>query len=305
MSFHLPVLLKESIDYLITRKDGIYFDGTVGFGGHSENILKALDTNGKLITTDKDLDAFNYCKNKFTDDKRFSIYNTSFSSIDTISKIEFIENFDGIFADLGVSSYQLDSVESGFTFREDAKLDLRMKKDEGMPASAVLNKFTQEEIANILFEYGEERNSRRLAKKIVEFRSTEKFTSTLQLRKIIEKNTPERFQGKTLSRVFQAFRIYVNNELGELKTFLDKAVNLVKPGGRIVVLTYHSLEDRIVKEKFKYETLSCVCPAGTPVCICNKEQRLKLLTKALVPSEDEIKNNKRARSAKLRAAERI
>ena len=305
MSFHLPVLLKESINFLITRKDGIYFDGTVGFGGHSESILKALDSNGKLITTDKDLNAFNYCKNKFIDDKRFSIYNTSFANIGTISKIEFIENFDGIFADLGVSSFQLDSVESGFTFREDAILDLRMKKDEGMPASAVLNKLSPEEIAEILFKYGEEKNSRRLAKKITEFRDKEPFTSTLQLRNIIEKNTPERFHGKTLSRVFQALRIYVNNELDELNTFLDKAVDLLKPGGRIVVLTYHSLEDRIVKEKFKYETLDCVCPAGTPVCICNKEQRLKIITKSLVPSEDEIKNNKRARSARLRAAERL
>ncbi len=305
MSFHLPVLLKESIDYLITKTDGIYFDGTVGFGGHSECILNALDVNGKVVASDKDIDAFNFCKNKFIDDKRFSVYNTSFSNIDTISKIEFIDGFDGIFADLGVSSYQLDSVESGFTFREDAKLDLRMKKDEGMPASAVLNKFSQADIANILFQFGEERNSRRLAQKIVEFRSNELFTSTFQLRKIIEKNTPERFHSKTLARVFQALRIYVNNELDELKTFLDKSVNLLKPGGRLVVLTYHSLEDRIVKEKIKYESLDCICPVGTPICICSKEQRLKKINKALVPSEIEIKNNKRARSAKLRAAERV
>jgi 16S rRNA (cytosine1402-N4)-methyltransferase len=305
MSFHLPVLLKESVNFLITRKDGIYFDGTVGFGGHTECILNELDVNGKVVAADKDLNAFNFCKNKFIDEKRFSIYNTSFSNIDTISKIEFIEGFEGIFADLGVSSFQLDSVESGFTFREDAKLDLRMKKDEGIPASAVLNKFSQEEIANILYQFGEEKNSRRLARKIVEFRNNELFTSTFQLRKIIENNTPDRFHNKTLSRVFQALRIYVNNELDELKIFLDKSVNLLKPGGRLVILSYHSLEDRIVKEKIKYETLDCICPVGTPICICGKEQRLKKITKALVPSVDEIKNNKRARSAKLRVAERV
>lgn len=303
---HVPVLLKESVDFLVKEKDGKYFDGTAGFSGHSQEILNRLNEKGKLIATDKDHSAFEFCKEKFQGDKRFSIYHTGFTNIDSISRVEFIDGFDGIFADLGVSSFQLDTIEAGFTFREDTSLDLRMNKDEGISAAGVLNKFSQEEIAKILFEYGEEKNSRLIAKKIVSFRAEEKITRTFQLKKIIEEITPQRYLNKSLSRVFQALRIYVNNELEELKIFLDKSFPLLKPGGRIVIISYHSLEDRIVKEKFKYESLSCICPPGTPVCICGKKQRLKLIThKPLVPSEFEIKNNRRARSAKMRVAERV
>ncbi|MEJ5351287.1 MAG: 16S rRNA (cytosine(1402)-N(4))-methyltransferase RsmH [Melioribacteraceae bacterium] len=306
MNLHTPVLLKESIDLLITKKDGIYFEGTAGFGGHSEEILKNLNHRGKLIATDKDEIAFKHCKEKFQSDKRFTIYNTTFSNIDIISKIEFIEKFDGIFVDLGVSSYQLDNIESGFTFREDSPLDLRMNKNEGITAADVLNNLSEKEIAEILFKFGEEKKSRLIAKKIVEARTKKKFETTFQLKEIVEKIVPPNYLLKSLSRVFQALRIYINNELDELKLFLDKSINLLNKNGRIVVLTYHSLEDRIVKEKFKYETLKCVCPPGTPVCVCGKEQRLKLVnSKPIVPSEEEIKKNKRARSAKLRAAERI
>ncbi len=302
---HEPVLLKESIDFLVTNANGIYFDGTAGFGGHSLEILRSLDTNGRLIATDKDQTAFDYSREKFENEKRFSIYHTGFTNIDSISRIEFIDQFDGIFADLGVSSFQLDNIEAGFTFREDAVLDLRMNKAEGISASDLLNKFSQEEIAKILFEYGEEKNSRLIAKKIIEFRLNEKFSRTAQLKKIIEQVTPVRFLNKSLSRVFQALRIYVNNELEELKIFLDKSVTLLKPGGRIVIISYHSLEDRIVKEKIKYESLSCVCPPGIPICVCGKVKRLKLVThKAVVPNEIEIERNRRARSAKLRVAER-
>lgn len=306
MNYHIPVLLKESIDLLITKKEGIYFEGTAGFGGHTEGILNSLNKEGKLIATDKDENAFKYCKERFQNDKRFSIYNTTFLNIDIISKIEFIEKFDGIFLDLGVSSYQLDSPDAGFTFREDAPLDLRMNKNEKITAADILNNFSEEEIADILFNYGEERRAKYIAKKIVEERSKKKFETSFQLRNIIEKIVPPNYLSKTLSRVFQALRIYVNNELEELKAFLDKAVSLLNKNGRIVVISYHSLEDRIVKEKFKYETLKCVCPSGTPICICGKIQRLKLINnKPIVPSEEEISKNKRARSAKLRAAERI
>jgi len=306
MNQHVPVLLKESVDLLVTDQNGFYFDGTAGFGGHSQEILKRLGKGGRLTATDKDFDAFTFCKERFKDDKRFSIYNTNFSDIDTISKIEFIEKFDGIFVDLGVSSYQLDNVESGFTFREEAPLDLRMNKTEGIPASEVLNKLSQEEIADILFKFGEEKKSRLIAKKIVEARETKKFETTLQLKVIIEKLVPPNFLNKSLSRVFQAIRIYVNNELDELKMFLDKSIDLLKVDGKIVVLTYHSLEDRIVKEKLKYESLACVCPPGLPICVCGKTRNLKLInTKALIPNENEIKINRRARSAKLRVAQRI
>jgi 16S rRNA (cytosine1402-N4)-methyltransferase len=303
---HKSVLLKESVDFLTTKIDGTYFDGTAGFAGHSSEILKRISYKGRLIATDKDQTAFNYCKQKFVDDDRFSIHNTSFKNIDTISKIEFIENFDGIFADLGVSSFQLDSIEAGFTFREDASLDLRMNKQEGFSASDFINKATQEEIARVLFEYGEEKNSRNIARKITENRSKEKFERTSQLKKIIEEMTPQRFWTKTLTRVFQALRIHVNDELNELKVFLEKSVDLLNEGGRIAVITFHSLEDRIVKERFRYESKTCICPPGIPICICGKKQKLKVITnKPVIPTEEEIENNKRARSAKLRVAERV
>lgn len=303
---HKSVLLKESVDFLTTRIDGTYFDATVGFAGHSSEILNRISYKGRLIATDKDQIAFDYCKQKFVDDKRFSVYNTSFKNIDTIAKIEFIDMFDGIFADLGVSSFQLDNIEAGFTFREDASLDLRMNKNEGFSASDFLNNAEQAEIARVLFEYGEEKNSRNISKKIVEHRLKEKFVSTSQLRNIIEQLTPQRFWNKTLMRVFQALRIHVNDELNELQIFLKKSVNLLSKGGRIAIITFHSLEDRIVKEKFRYENKSCICPPGTPICICGKEQKLKLITgKPVTPTENEIENNRRARSAKLRVAERL
>ncbi len=306
MNRHVPVLLNESLDFLIKNLDGIYFDGTVGFGGHSSEILERLHSKGKLVATDKDFEAFSFCQNKFKDDKRFSVYNTSFSDIDTVAKIEFIENFDGIFVDLGVSSYQLDNIESGFTFREDSPLDLRMNKNAGYPASHILNNYSQEHLADIIWKFGEEKLSKKIARLIVEERTKQKFESSIQVRKIIERIVPDRFLFKTLSRVFQALRIYVNNELDELKNFLEKAVLLLNKNGTLVVLTYHSLEDRIVKEKFKYESLECVCPPGTPVCICGKVKRLQLQnTKPVTPTENEIKENKRSRSAKLRAAVRV
>ena len=305
-SHHTPVLLNESIDYLITDKSGIYFDGTLGFGGHSEEILKRLNDDALLIAADVDLDAFNFSKRKFEKEKRMKIYNFNFAQIGPISKIESINKFTGIFADLGVSSFQLDNPISGFTYQKDAKLDLRMDKSRAVSAEDIVNSFSEEDIANIIYEYGEEKNSRKIASKILERRKSGRIGSTRQLREIISEITPERFLIKTLSRVFQALRIYVNDELGVLKTFLNDSVLLLKKGGRIAILTYHSLEDRIVKEQFKYETLDCICPKDFPVCQCDKERRLNILTKKpIVPTENEIRNNIRSRSAKLRVAERV
>ena len=305
-SHHTPVLLNESLEYLVTDKSGIYFDGTLGFGGHSEEILKLLDPGASLVATDIDIDAFNFSKKKFNEEKRMNIYNFNFSQIGIISKIESISGFTGIFVDLGVSSFQLDNPSSGFTFREKAKLDLRMDKEKAINAADIVNSFSEKDIANIIYEFGEEKNSRKIARKIVEKRAIRKIETTEDLKNIIAQITPERFLTKTLSRVFQALRIYVNDELGVLKTFLTDSVSLLKKGGRMVVLSYHSLEDRIVKEAFKYETLDCICPKEFPVCQCEKERRLKILTKKpVLPSENEVGLNYRARSAKLRAAERI
>ena len=305
MTFHIPVLLNKSVDLLVENQNGIYFDATAGFGGHTNEILKKLSYQGKVIATDKDFFAFTYCQDKFKHDKRYSIYNTSFVDIDSISKIEFIEHYDGILADLGVSSYQLDSTESGFTFRDDTALDLRMNKKQELTAEDVVNNFSEDEISNILLKYGEEKNAKKIARKIIELRNKERISKSSQLKALIKKITPQKFVIKTLTRVFLALRLYVNNELDELKAFLDKAVTHLKSNGRIVVLTYHSLEDRIVKEKFKYESLKCICPPGTPVCICSKKQRLKLIGKTITPTASEIKENRRSRSAKLRFAEKV
>ncbi len=303
---HMPVLLNESLEYLINDKSGIYFDGTLGFGGHSEGILLSINKDARLIATDVDKDAFNFSRKKFSDDKRIKIYNFNFSQIEVISKIESIAGFTGILADLGVSSFQLDNPASGFTYRSEAKLDLRLDKTRKINAEDIVNSFSEKEISNIIFKYGEEKKANQIAKKICERRKTKRIKTTLELSEIISGITPLKYKAKTLSRVFQAFRIYVNDELEVLKSFLTKSVDLLIPRGRLVVLTYHSLEDRIVKETFKYEELDCICPKDYPVCRCDKESRLKILTKKpIVPSSDEIKNNNRARSAKLRAAERI
>jgi len=305
-NFHTPVLLNESTKYLVTNQSGVYFDGTLGFGGHSEAILNKINNNGILIATDVDKDSFSFSKKKFQDDPRARFYNFNFSQIDTISKIESVSYFDGVFADLGVSSFQLDNPSSGFTYRTETKLDLRMDKTRAISASDIVNSFSAEELAKIIFEYGEEKNSRKIAKSIINKRINKKIEKTTELREAIEDVTSPKYLSKTLSRVFQALRIYVNDELETLKSFLTKAVDLLKVNGRIVIISYHSLEDRIVKEHFKLETLDCICPKEYPVCKCDKERRLKILTKKPVtPAETEINLNKRARSAKLRAAERL
>ncbi|HHH50419.1 MAG TPA: 16S rRNA (cytosine(1402)-N(4))-methyltransferase RsmH [Saprospiraceae bacterium] len=306
MSLHVPVLLNESLKYLITDKSGIYFDATIGYGGHASEILKRLNSNATLVGTDKDEKAYKHCKEKFKGDSRVKIFNTGFTEIKRVSMIQFINAYDGIFADLGVSSVQLDDNSLGFTYRTDSQLDLRMDKTKGKPASYVINNYPLEKLIEISRNLGELRNAGRIARKIVEVRTHKKINTTLQLRETVETVVPKYKSFKILSQVFQAFRIYVNNELEELKSFLTDAVDMLKPGGRIVVISYHSLEDRIVKETFKYESLSCVCPPEAPICVCDKQQRLKIITKKpVVPGEEEIKNNKRARSAKLRVAEKV
>jgi 16S rRNA (cytosine1402-N4)-methyltransferase len=306
MDYHVPVLLGESTEMLITKKTGIYFDATLGFGGHTSKFLTVLDQNSKIIATDKDSNACKYCEEKFVGDKRIIIYNTGFTNIKTISLVDKIDGYDGIFADLGVSSFQLDDVDSGFTYREEAILDMRMDKSKGEPVYKFINSADTDEIANVIYNYGEERNSRRIAKSIVHERKERSITTTTELKSAIRKVVPVKHLNKTLSRVFQALRIFVNNELNDLKDFLSQAIVLLKTGGRIVILSYHSLEDRIVKEFFRYESLECICPTEVPICNCEKMSRLKIINrKPLNAGEEEISLNPRSRSAKLRAAEKI
>jgi 16S rRNA (cytosine1402-N4)-methyltransferase len=301
---HVPVLLKESLDLLIKKKDGIYFEGTLGFGGHTVEILKRLNKNGLVISTDIDKAAFEYCKKRFEKERRVRLYNFNFSLIDVIAKIESLMFYNGVIADLGVSSYQLDNVSAGFTYSSDSPLDLRMDKNLKTTAADVVNSINEDELARIIFEFGEEKKSRKIARQIISSRRNKTIKTSFELKKIIAEVTPQKYLVKTLSRVFQALRIHINNELENLKQFLNNSLNVMKNGSRIVIISYHSLEDRIVKEFFKYEELDCICPKDSPVCTCDKESRLKILTrKPIVPSIDEIKLNKRARSAKLRAAE--
>ena len=302
---HKPVMLKETMDYLINNKAGTYFDGTLGFGGHTKEILSHLNENGKVIATDVDSEALNFCREKFSDE-RIKLYNFNFSKVDIISKLESIKSYDGIMADLGVSSFQLDNVDSGFTFRQDASLDLRMDKNLTLTAADIINSYPENELANIFYQFGEEKKSRIIASRISEQRVVKKFVTTFDLVKIIESLVPENFRVKTLSRIFQALRICVNNELENLKLFLTNSISLLKSGARLVIISYHSLEDRIVKDIFKYESIDCICPKDYPICKCDKVKRLKIITKKpLLPSKEEIAANRRSRSAKLRVAERI
>jgi len=303
---HTPVLLNESIDYLVTKKSGVYFEGTLGFGGHTQKILSRLNEAGSVVSTDVDLAAFNYCKEKFKEEERVKLYNFNFSLIDVIAKIESIEFFDGILADLGVSSFQLDSTAAGFSYKFNTELDLRLNKSLKKTAADFINQEAEEKIADVIFKYGEEKNSRKIARRISEARLNKKIETTEELKEIISSVTNPRYLTKTLSRVFQAIRIYVNDELNELSSFLDNSISVLKKGGRLVIISYHSLEDRIVKEFFRNESLSCVCPPEAPICTCEKVKRLNVLTKKPIkPSEAEIKSNKRAHSAKMRVAERI
>lgn len=306
MMHHVPVMVKQTVEYLIINPSGTYFDGTVGFGGHMSEFLQNLNPNAKIIATDKDIQAYNHCKNQFAADSRVQIYNTGFTEIKNISLIESITEYDGIFADLGVSSFQFDNKNSGFTYREEAELDLRMNKSEGEPAYVFINNADEKEIADVIYKFGEEKKSRIIANKIFKQRQNHFIKTTTQLKELIESVVPKKNLNKTLSRVFQALRIYVNNELDELKDFLEKGLQLLKKGGRFVILSYHSLEDRIVKEFFKYQALSCICPPEIPLCVCDKESTIKIITKKpLVPDKEEINYNPRARSAKLRVAEKI
>lgn len=303
---HTPVMLDECLNFLITDPSGAYFDGTLGFGGHSQGILNKLNADGKLVATDFDTDAFNFSRKRFENDKRANLYNFNFSLVDVIAKIESLEFFDGILADLGVSSFQLDNAESGFTFREDTKLDLRMDKQRTVSAADIINTYSEEELANIIYVYGEEKNSRKIARRIMERRKVKSIETTGQLTEIISELVPPNYKLKTLSRVFQALRIFINDELENLKSFLNYALKVMKAGSRIVIISYHSLEDRIVKDFFREQAAESLSPKLDPVGIIKKEAKLKILTKKpVLPDNEEIKNNYRARSAKLRAAERI
>lgn len=306
---HSPIMLNEVLNGLNIKENGIYVDGTLGGGGHSEAILK-LGKNIKLIAVDKDIEAINHCKQRLKEyqDRVIFVHN-DFKNILNILKELNIDKIDGALLDLGVSSYQLDNFERGFSYRaENYPLDMRMDRRQSLSAYDVVNSYSEDHISKILWEYGEEKFSRKIANNIVQFRNENKIENCGQLLQIIYKSIPaaaRRKGGNPAKRTFQAIRIEVNGELDNLNS-IDDYVQVLNAGGRLCVITFHSLEDRIIKNKFNDLAKGCICPPKTPICICgNKPKILKITKKPLVAREKEIEQNKRSKSAKLRICEKI
>ncbi len=304
---HISVLKQESIDGLNIRPDGFYVDCTTGGAGHSMEIAKRL-TTGKLICFDKDTDALTVAKNRLKDYKNVIFVNENFADIDRVLNELNIQAVDGILADLGVSSYQIDTAERGFSFKFNSRLDMRMNKTQPLDAEYVINNYTEEELARILFTYGEEKNARQIARKIVKLREKQPITTTFQLRDIVVSSYPPKFQNKPslCNKAFQAIRIEVNNELNDLPISIEKMLQKLKKNGRLCVITFHPLEDRIVKNTFKLHATNCICPPRIPMCVCKHKADINLITKhPIIPSENELLSNSRSASAKLRIAEKL
>ena len=297
---HISVLLNECIESLNIKPDGIYIDGTVGGAGHSKEIAKRLK-NGLLLGFDQDPDAIQVASERLNG-LPARLVNCNFALMDAVAREQGIEGVDGILLDLGVSSYQLDTAERGFSYHKDAPLDMRMSKN-GISAKDIVNSFSVKELSDIFIRFGEEKFSRRIAERIVEEREKEEIVSTLQLAEIIAAAVPAaaRRDGHPARKCFQALRIAVNGELDVLQETLDKAFDLLNKDGVLAIITFHSLEDRIVKQKFKELTTGCTCPPDFPVCVCGKTPKGRLLTrKPIEPTPEELKDNPRSRSAKLR-----
>lgn len=309
---HKPVMLDECIDYLNIRANGVYVDATLGGAGHSSEILKRLGPEGLLIGIDQDQDAIRAAGQKLENVQtqgRYVLYHTNFENIREVIGMQKLKAVDGVLMDLGVSSYQLDEGERGFSYQQDAPLDMRMSKSEEMDAAWVVNNLSREELTRIIREYGEEKWASRIAEFIVKSRETQKITTTGQLVDIIKAAIPAaaRREGPhPAKRTFQAIRIAVNRELEVLEKTLGEIIDFLNPGGRLAVITFHSLEDRIVKQIFKDKAQGCICPGDFPKCVCGRTPQIRILTrKPVTPSEDELERNPRARSAKLRVAEKL
>lgn len=305
---HKSVLLNECIENLNIKENGIYVDGTLGGAGHSYYILKKLNNTGMLIGIDRDNDALKAASEKL---KEFSNVKYVHDNHDNIAKIlnELnIEKVDGILLDLGVSSYQLDEASRGFSYMNDAKLDMRMNKEDPLSAYDVVNGYSEEKLAKIFFEYGEERYSRAIAKKICKVREEKKIETTFELVDVIKQAIPKkalREKQHPAKRVFQAIRIEVNGELIRLKNTVIDSINSLNDGGRLCIITFHSLEDKIVKHAYEQMQGKCTCPKDFPVCVCGYKSYGKIITKKpIISNEKELEENPRARSAKLRVFEK-
>ncbi len=307
---HLPVLYNEVIELLAPKSNGIYIDGTVGGGGHAWGILEKSAPTGKLLALDQDSEACLAAAAKLAEfGDRVVIKQANFSDMAEIAPENDISNVDGILLDLGVSSYQLDEPSRGFSYMNNAPLDMRMNKDNELSAYLLVNRYSEAELRRIIQQYGEERWAARIAKFIVTERQNNLINTTEELVTVIKKAIPAAAREKDqhpAKRTFQALRIAVNGELDQLAKGIEAACSILKPGGRVAVITFHSLEDRLVKEKFKIMSSECICPPHIPVCICNHHASLKLINRRpITASAEELVTNHRSRSAKLRVVEKL
>ncbi len=307
---HLPVMTSEVLENLITRRDGLYVDATLGLGGHTKAILDATNKQSRVIGMDVDQEAIDIARKNLSKYNSSVIYrNSNFSEIDRVLLDLEIAEIDGIVADLGMSSYQLDSSERGFSFSRDEKLDMRMDSRLRFTAYDLVNEMSADEISKVLKIYGEERWSKRIAKRIVQARSEKPITSSSELANLVYEAVPKKFHPAKIhpaTKTFQAFRIAVNHELERIEEFIHKAIPFLKSGGRLVIISFHSLEDRLIKTQFQHFSSPCICPPDLPRCGCGKRSEIKVLTKTpLVPGEAEVINNPRSRSAKMRVGEKL
>ena len=308
---HYSVLLKETIENLNIRPDGVYVDGTLGGGGHAYQVASRLSEKGRLIGIDQDADAIAAAGERLSEfGDKITIIRSNYANMkEELHRIG-IEKVDGIVLDLGVSSFQLDTPERGFTYRdENAPLDMRMDDRQSLTAKDIVNEYSEMELYHIIRDYGEDKFAKNIAKHIVQERKKKPIETTGELTEIIRASIPMKVQatgGHPAKRTFQAIRIELNRELEVLQNNLDDMIDLLNPGGRICIITFHSLEDRIVKSNFKRNENPCTCPSDFPVCVCGKKSKGKVITrKPILPSEEELSVNSRSKSAKLRVFERV
>lgn len=306
---HKSVLLEETIDSLCVKPDGIYVDGTLGGGGHAIEVCRRLGVHGRFIGIDQDEAAITAASDRLIGYKdKVTIVRSNYENIRTVLQDLGIGKVDGICLDLGVSSYQLDTADRGFTYREDAPLDMRMDQREDQTAADIINNYSEFDLYRIIRDYGEDKFAKNIAKHIVRARSRQPIETTGQLIEIIKAAIPMKVRavgGHPAKKTFQAIRIELNHELDVLNKSIDIMIELLNPGGRLSIITFHSLEDRIVKTRFRNNENPCICPPGFPVCACGRVSRGRVITrKPIIPSEEEMEENKRSKSSKLRVFER-
>lgn len=302
---HISVLPEETIENLNIKPDGIYADLTLGKGGHSKRILEKLSDKGRLIAFDQDREAIMAAKENLKDFSNVIYVNTNFENFESTLKDLNISKIDGALMDIGVSSYQIDNADRGFSYMHDGPLDMRMDVENELTAEKIVNEYSKEELTEIFSKYGEERFSKTIARNIVDYRNKQRIDTTFKLRDIVNKSVRTK-EAHPEKRVFQALRIEVNRELEVLENTIEDVVDHLNVGGRLCIITFHSLEDRIVKNKFKELEKDCTCPPGLPVCVCDTVQKVKIITnKPIVAGKKELSENSRSKSAKLRVCQRV